>query len=117
MQHTTFESVTKDQIADWKAKHDVYVVEVALTEDELDGPKAKFYMRPMSVAQQSALGEFAKKKNIEAREIQKTLLKTVVLAGDMEYLDFESEDSRVINALTAQYQEIAEKKRATLKKI
>ena len=117
MQYTTFKDIPQSQIEEWKSKFPVYLVEVTLDEEEIDGPKAKFILRPMSVAQQNAFAEFAQQKGTSNQKIQETLFKTVVLGGDMEHVDFSSEDARVVTAVLKQYSEIVDKKKATLTRL
>jgi hypothetical protein len=117
MQYTTFESIPESQFEEWKKKHPIYLVEVDINDDEIDGPKAKFVLRTLSMSQQNALGEFVRKKGTALSEVQKTLFKSVVVGGDMQYIDFEAEDSRFITVVLQQYEQIMEKKKATLKRL
>lgn len=117
MQYTTFDSIPASQFDDWKKQHPIYLVEVDINDDEIDGPKARFVLRTLSMAHQAGVGELARKKGSSLSEVLKTLFKSVVLGGDMQYIDFEAEDSRFINVIMEQYNQIMEKKKATLTRL
>ena len=117
IQYTTFQDIPQSQIEEWKLKHPVYLVEVDIDESEIEPNKAKFILRPMSVKQQNNFAAFAQHKSATPEKIQETLFKEVVLGGDMEYIDFKSEDARILTAVLKQYAEIVDKKKATLTKL
>lgn len=112
----TFKEIPEDKLAEYKDKN-YYVAAIPIEEDSIEGPQAKFIIKPMSVAQTNALAEYASKKGTAMASIQKTLIANTVVAGDMEHLDESLEDSRIRISLLEQIGEMQAKKKGTLSRL
>jgi len=114
----TFEEITPEQVAEWKAKHNnVYLIAVKVNDDPDDTNEARFYAKTPSVKQMRTIAEIATDKKGGQMLANDTMRATVILGGDMKYLDADCDDAGVYLAVMEQIGELVGQKKASSRKV
>lgn len=115
MKPQTFAEITPEQVSEWKQKFPkLMLVRVPLDEEE---EHAQFYVRRPSVAQMRAITAIAVDKKKGALEANDSLRETLILGGDMKWLQDDCDDASVSIAVMEEIGELVSQKKATSKQV
>lgn len=108
----TAAEVTPDMITEWKSKYKV-VKKVEIPVDDNDSEVATFFIRKPSVMEMDAVTKVAtSQKSGGQAAAAKLMRKTLVLGGDMKYLDPSWPDAEVMIVLGEEIGELVSQKKA-----
>lgn len=114
-----FSSITPEQVEDWKkTKGDkIFALEVPLDDKEPEGDQAAFYVMKPSVAQMEAILEIGADKKKGEMEAARSLRATLILGGDMHYLEPDYAEADIFLAVITKIGELISEKKAKLRKV
>lgn len=111
----TFKDITKAQISDWKkTKGNLRQVAIPL-DDDPDGKKAEFIICKPTRNLLPAITQYGKEEDIDA--LNKLLISSCVLGGDMKYMDEQTGEMDVYLAVLEEVGKLMQAKRVTSKRI